>query len=264
MIPQRAVLGIDAAWTHKNPSGIALVCEESGDWSLEAVAGSYRDFVSLTDVAPANQDEQSNLQFILDAVRQITSCQLCMVAVDMPLANSQIVRRRHADNIVSKNYGRFGCGTHTPTSDRPGKISSDLRAFFEACDFKLRTSNEPEQLSLIEVYPHPALVVLTNAEFRLPYKVGKIREYWKQLSSSERRQRLLLEWSCILEVLKGKIKKIEDHLIIPPVEARTNELKQFEDMLDAVICAWVGVCALQGRATPYGDDDSAIWVPDWS
>jgi predicted RNase H-like nuclease len=37
--------------------------------------------------------------------------------------------------------------------------------------------------------------------------------------------------------------------------------KAFEDTLDAAICAWVGVCALEGRAEALGDAVSAIWVP---
>lgn len=39
------------------------------------------------------------------------------------------------------------------------------------------------------------------------------------------------------------------------------ELKGVEDGIDAVIGAWVAVCALEGRATPFGDEVSAIWVP---
>jgi hypothetical protein len=31
--------------------------------------------------------------------------------------------------------------------------------------------------------------------------------------------------------------------------------------LDALISALVGVCVLEGRAEPFGDDDCAIWVP---
>jgi predicted RNase H-like nuclease len=38
-------------------------------------------------------------------------------------------------------------------------------------------------------------------------------------------------------------------------------LKRYEDALDALVCAWVGVCALNGSARAYGDDAAAIWVP---
>ncbi len=50
-------------------------------------------------------------------------------------------------------------------------------------------------------------------------------------------------------------------LPLPAPDARGYEMKAFEDMLDAVICAWVGAAILDGRARAYGDDISAIWVP---
>ena len=39
-------------------------------------------------------------------------------------------------------------------------------------------------------------------------------------------------------------------------------LKRYEDSLDALVCAWVGVEYLAGRAVPLGDDDAAIWCPE--
>jgi hypothetical protein len=45
----RAVLGIDAAWTATQPSGVAVVSEEPGGWRLVAVANSYRSFCDLGD-----------------------------------------------------------------------------------------------------------------------------------------------------------------------------------------------------------------------
>ena len=37
-------------------------------------------------------------------------------------------------------------------------------------------------------------------------------------------------------------------------------MKAYEDTLDAVICAWVAGCALEGRAKAFGDENSAIWI----
>ena len=38
-------------------------------------------------------------------------------------------------------------------------------------------------------------------------------------------------------------------------------LKNLEDALDALVCAWTGIQILRGRAVAYGDDAGAIWVP---
>lgn len=38
-------------------------------------------------------------------------------------------------------------------------------------------------------------------------------------------------------------------------------MKAFEDILDAVVCAWVGACVFDRNAEAYGDEESEIWVP---
>lgn len=114
---------------------------------------------------------------------------------------------------------------------------------------------------LLEVYPHPALVELMRAERRLPYKHGKIRNYWPTESPANRRTKLFETWRTIVACLDEDIPGASDVLQLPPFEAPSWELKAFEDMLDAVICAWVGICAFEGTAMPFGDETSAIWIP---
>lgn len=45
------------------------------------------------------------------------------------------------------------------------------------------------------------------------------------------------------------------------INASGTEVKAYEDALDAILCAWVATFALEGRATPFGDENSAIWIP---
>jgi len=40
-----------------------------------------------------------------------------------------------------------------------------------------------------------------------------------------------------------------------------TSLKSVEDMLDALICAWIGIEHLEGRTVGLGDATAAIWVP---
>ena len=51
--------------------------------------------------------------------------------------------------------------------------------------------------------------------------------------------------------------------LLPELElgASGAKVKAYEDALDAAVCAWVAICALRGRAKPFGDHQSAIWVP---
>ncbi len=38
-------------------------------------------------------------------------------------------------------------------------------------------------------------------------------------------------------------------------------LKRYEDALDALVRAWVGIEYLAGRTRAFGDADAAIWTP---
>ncbi len=41
-----------------------------------------------------------------------------------------------------------------------------------------------------------------------------------------------------------------------------NSLKRYEDALDALVSAWVGIQHIEKRSHAYGDQLAAIWVPD--
>jgi predicted RNase H-like nuclease len=51
---------------------------------------------------------------------------------------------------------------------------------------------------------------------------------------------------------------------LPRLELNASgmDLKAFEDMLDAIVCAWVAICTLEKRARRFGDDNSVIWIPN--
>ncbi len=38
-------------------------------------------------------------------------------------------------------------------------------------------------------------------------------------------------------------------------------LKRFEDQLDALVCAWTGLCFATGHAEAFGGHADAIWAP---
>ena len=183
-----------------------------------------------------------------------------LVAVDIPLARQPIVGRRASDDAVSKAYGARKCGTHTPNASRPGRISVEFREGFEKAGYPLLTSTiEPP--GLIEVYPHPALVELSGASERLRYKASRARSYWPSTTPAEWRSRLYCQWRKIVSLLDRKIAGVANRMLNPDLNAKGAELKAYEDTLDAIVCAWVAICALEKRARPFGDEDSAIWIP---
>src|SRR5271166_1666627 len=91
---KRAVLGIDAAWTESQPSGVALAVEREGGWSLAAVEASYDHFLGRAK-GNAPGDERSrgstpDAAALLGAARMICGRRVDLVAVDMPLARHPI------------------------------------------------------------------------------------------------------------------------------------------------------------------------------
>lgn len=135
-----------------------------------------------------------------------------------------------------------------------------MRAEFEALGFPLLTQAVSSP-GLAEVYPHPALVELTGASERLKYKVGRAGQYWPNLKSGERKKKIIKVWQDIVRNLEQQITGVAAALPHVTPASTARELKAFEDTLDAIICCWIGICILEGRAKAYGDHDSAIWVP---
>jgi predicted RNase H-like nuclease len=117
--------------------------------------------------------------------------------------------------------------------------------------------------ALVEVYPHPALLVLLNAPYRVPYKIAKAGRYWPDLSPAERRRKVVETWQEIRAALAMTISG--PALPLPPLDTveqlKTSGLKRYEDALDALVCGWVGIQYLQGHCSPYGDETAAIWTP---
>ncbi|MCY1744558.1 DUF429 domain-containing protein [Ensifer sp. SL37] len=259
----RVVLGIDTAWTEREPSGVALIADDGSGWRLLEVAASYAEF--LRDRAELSRilrhrGSTPDAGALISAAAAKAGASIDLVAVDMPLATFPIAGRRLSDNLISSAYGARHASTHTPSSARPGKISDELREGFGRVGLQLATTTLGNR-SLIEVYPHPALIELAMAERRLPYKVSKIRKYWPDDKPDMRRQNLLEVWKGIVTLLDGRIHGVAALLPAPSFSAVGHEMKAYEDMLDAVVCAWVGACALDKRAMAYGDETSAIWVP---
>ena len=258
----KAVIGIDAAWTLTNPSGVALVIDQGEGWELADVAESYNEFLAIAGDPPIvrHQGYVPDPAALIAAGSRKAGSRINLVAIDMPLSMVSITGRRVSDNIISSLYGARGGGTHTPSALRPGKVSDELRTGFDQIGYPLAVS-EISGPSIIEVYPHPALIELADAARRLPYKHSKIGKYWPNEVPSGRRQRLFDVWQQIIELLDARIMGVAVELKLPSSDARGYEMKAFEDKLDAVVCAWVGACVLDRTAVAHGDSESAIWVP---
>jgi predicted RNase H-like nuclease len=102
---------------------------------------------------------------------------------------------------------------------------------------------------------------LCNTCRRVPYKAAKSAKYWPGLPLADRRRKLLAVWQDIVHALGQTVEGITLPLISPVSVGRAGALKALEDGIDALICTIAGISYLTSTAKPYGDRESAIWLP---
>lgn len=143
----RAVLGIDAAWTEREPSGVALIVDRGSGWRLLEAVASYAAFArDGKDVDPIVRHRGSvpDAPLLLAAAHEKLGAPVDVVAIDIPLSLTPIIGRRASDNMISSEYGARHASTHTPSVTRPGRLSDELRIGFEAAGYPLAVS-EPKR-----------------------------------------------------------------------------------------------------------------------
>jgi predicted RNase H-like nuclease len=258
------VLGIDAAWTATEPSGVALVRGDRASWECLVAAPSYASLLLFAnervpiDWSASPQGAEPDCGELLDAATRIAGARPDIVTVDMPLSTAPITGRRPADTAVSRQFGAMKCAVHSPNATRPGAIADEMRRVFATLGFPLacESTRAGTMPALVEVYPHIALLELCAVSERMKYKAAKTSSYWRNAPAPVRRANLLAAWATILSALSTRIRGIA----LPfPATGTLAGLKRYEDALDALICAWVGMEYLAGRAIAYGDDTGAIW-----
>jgi predicted RNase H-like nuclease len=267
-----SILALDPAWTATEPSGVALLTQVKDRWKCVGLAPSYSQFVELANGTPVDWVKKTpssgrpDVDALMGAAKSLLDGQgVDLVTVDMPVALTSIRKRREADSAVSQKFGSKGCSTHSPSEVRPGEIGSQLTERFKELGYPVATVETPVGTTyvLAEVYPHPALLQLLGKDFRYKYKISRANEYWPEKSAADRRRRIVKNWRKIIDELSMTINKIE--LPLPGKNelenAPSTSLKRFEDALDALIGAWVGIKYLEGDCTAYGDESAAIWIP---
>ena len=265
----QAILGIDAAWTRNQPSGVALIQGKRGRWSVVCVAPSYDAFLACAGGEPLDWRAQRfsgsapDVAALIEAARRLASAEVSIVAIDMPVSKVPFESRRAADMAISKEFGGRGCSTHSPTHTRPGLLGRSLSAELKARGFPLATTAAGRSATpcTIEVYPHPALLTLLRRDYRVRYKVSRSLKYWPGSSVPERVSKLLSELKNINRVLGAVFGGAPVPLPRSREISTLAALKRYEDALDALVCAWVGSRFAEGKARGYGDDLATIWVP---
>ncbi len=207
-------LGIDFGW-RSQPSG--LCCLELKDCSLRLLHIHRLLEPSL----------------ILNWVDTWTT-DTTMVAVDAPTIIPNQTGTRLPDRLTHQYFGKYHAGCYPANLSRPfahrtvglGKALVE-RGFDHAPQIVPRKAGKYQ----IEVFPHPAIVHLFALDRILKYKKGKL---------SDRRQELTKLKNYIETKLCQITPKLTLDAPLPDIPTKGKDLKELEDLLDSLICAYVG------------------------
>jgi predicted RNase H-like nuclease len=226
--------GVDLAWAGRNPTGIAAV---DADGHLVHI-GAIRD------------DHE-----ILAALRPYVRSD-CLVAFDAPLVVTNSTGQRPAETALNRDFRRFEAGAHPANTGKPEFADVPRAArLARALDLDMDPLSCAARRA-IEVYPHPATVVLFRLARTLKYKAKPGRSLGRLKSE------LLLLMDGVEELARADVPlRVAGH--DPWVELRRqvvaaqrkSDLRRAEDPVDAVVCAYVAMYAQRCPAgvTVYGD-----------
>lgn len=230
-------VGLDLAWGEKKQTGVAAV-DANGRLLHVGIA----------------QDDAS----IIDAVAPFTSGD-CLVAIDAPLIVTNPEGFRSAEIAYNSDFQRFDAGAYPANTSNP--LFNPPRAAVLAATLDLDV--DPASTAgrrAIEVYPHPATVVLFGLEKTLKYKKGPL----------EKRQSELLQLMTLIEGLDKDTPRLRANRSVAWVElrrrveaaTRLSQLDRDEDAVDAVLCAYIALYWYHRPedVTVYGDAESGYIV----
>ncbi|MGZ8803488.1 MAG: bifunctional ribonuclease/(p)ppGpp synthase [Mycobacterium sp.] len=230
-------VGLDLAWGEKNQTGVAVI--DSGGRLLHV--GTAQDDESIAAaIAPYVEGD-------------------CLVAIDAPLIVRNPTGHRPCEKDLNRDFQRFDAGARPAYTDKPefkhprgARIATALGLDMDPAS----TSNR----RAIEVYPHPASIVLFTLEKTLKYKRGAFDD----------RRRALLQLMTHIEDLDGATPRLRANRNVAWVElrkrveaaTRPGQLDRDEDPVDAVLCAYIALFWYHqpDEVTIYGDYASGYIV----
>jgi predicted RNase H-like nuclease len=226
--------GVDLAWAGRNPTGVAVV---DADGDLVHLAAVRDDSAVLAALSPYARGD-------------------CLVAFDAPLVVTNRTGQRPAEAALNRDFRRFEAGAHPANTTKPefadvprgARLARALGLDMDPCSSAARRA--------IEVYPHPATVVLFRLARTLKYKAKPGRDV------ARLRSELLLLMDGIEKLAHATVPmRVASHdgwaeLRRQVATAqRKSDLRRAEDPVDAVVCAYVALYAQRCPAdvTIYGD-----------
>ncbi len=215
-------VGVDLAWGGRSPTGVAVI----------DAAGQ------LIHVTAVRDDDE-----VLAALSPYVEGD-CVVAFDAPLVVTNPTGQRPAEAALNRDFRRFEAGAHPSNTGKPEFADSPRAGRLAAV---LGLNMDPRSSAArraIEVYPHPATVVLFRLQRTLKYKAKPGR------TLDQLRSQLLVLMDGV-ETLAHADEPMSVHQHDGWAELRRqvvgaqrkSDLRRTEDPVDAVVCAYVALYA---------------------
>ncbi len=176
----------------------------------------------------------------------------CLAGIDAPLVVVNAAGSRPAERELSKDFRKYEAGAHPSNTGKPEFANGTRGArICQLLGLDLDPDSRAERRAL-EVFPHPATIVLFGLERTLKYKQKQGRD----LELLRRELLTLMDHVERLVETGGSATDAWAALRTSVVDAtRKSDLRVAEDQVDAVVCAYVALFADRWpeRVTRYGD-----------
>lgn len=236
-------LGLDLAWSPRNPSGGAVILGNASGGELTA--------------STILHDDASIAAFVAEHAASGS----VLVAIDAPTLVPNETGLRPGERDLNAAFRKYDAGAHPSNRQRlaafgggtvRGEVIVGLLAQQAIHHNPYVVAQEPTRQAF-EVYPHPSTVALFNLPRTLKYKARPGRDYPFRYAAFRQ-----------LESLLQGLAVAEPPLHIPaPFFAaeleglRGTRLKDYEDRLDAILCAYVAYYYWywgEARVQVFGDE----------
>jgi len=217
------LVGVDLAWSAHRASGVLAL-----NWDG-------------TSARPMAWDALTGVGAVVDFIARTVGGGPALVAVDAPLLVPNETGTRPGDRALSREYRQREAGAYPANRRRlgPDVVGEVLVAKLRDHGFTLSplVRRRAEVRQVVEVYPHPAQVELFGLPKTLKYKArpGRTPEArWAELRTLRDLLGTLARREPPLRA-KGLLEDLD------PWGLRGRSLKRVEDLLDALVCAYVAL-----------------------
>ena len=243
-------IGLDLAWSPRNPTGAAVI---RGD----ARGGALIETALLGDLAA-----------IVAYVARHAGDGPALVAVDAPLRVPNATGRRPAEALLGQVFRAYDAGAHPANRGLPafrggvrGELLVEALAAHSIAHDRATIEAGAATRQVVEVYPHPAMVALFGLDKTLKYKARPNRSLATRRAAWRSYQRHMAGLARADPPLHG----LAAWLAADVDQLSGRRLKDYEDQTDAIVCAYVALYAFRwgaARCRAFGTfEDGYIFTP---